>query len=168
MVFPRAVEVPQAGFGADWLEPAGTPVGQSASADPLQSEAARAAQRRHRLNSSKRIPQPPHLEAQLPHQCIEPRQRVWQYCDSLLVCDSEDHSCSLDFHFLASVRQSRCPRIRAAPSPQGSRLTYLRQSIGRRIPEPGFRSYTSLSPEHLESRVSTKSTHRHHIVGLFA
>lgn len=78
MVFPRAARMLQAGYGADWLRTDPVRYSQSACADPLQGEAARPAQRRHRLNSSKRIPQPPHLEAQLPHQRIEPRQRGWQ------------------------------------------------------------------------------------------
>lgn len=141
MVSPRAAWVPQAGFGVDWLEPAGTAHSQSARADPLQSEAAQNAQRRHRLNSSKRIPQPPHLEAQLPHQrCIEPRQRVWQYCDSLLVCDSEDYPCSFIFHFLAPVRQNRYTRIRAVASPRGShRLTILTAINWPTNPGTGYR-----------------------------
>lgn len=90
-------------IGCRWFQPAPDASGQSACADPLQGEAAQTVRRRHRLNSSKRIPQPPHLEAQLPHQRIESRQRDWQYCDSLLVCDSGDHCCSFSFLFLKST-----------------------------------------------------------------
>lgn len=171
MVFPRAVRMPQAGAGADWPQPAPVERSQSAHAAPLQGEAARPAQRRHRLNSSKRIPQPPHLEAQLPHQRIEPRQRGWQYCDSLLVAIRNTVLVYLAFSSRIFTTELLSLNTRRGVSERSSPAHIPRATNWPTKPGTGYRIdriYISLFPEDLELSLSTKSIHCHHTSRLFA